>query len=385
MNERWYVGRFPDRIELVLGRAARGAPSIAAHEAAFQAEAWFPDDAGGRVALAEILTALGEPRAFGPIASIPLARARVREALRDGRLAARVVEEKLSATPVEKPIEVETKLPEEKHFVEFIFTYPDGSPVAGVEYELVHPDGHAEAGKLGGDGTITKEDVPKGAYVVVMKEVESVRFSRSRARLDDEIKIVAQVSGFPSGAAAKINVYREHVEEPGNEVQKLDATVKDDRVEATFKYDINKTSETKREEGLARFIAEVALDGGKVWGKTQSPLVLELPTIRAARWSTDYAEEGDTLGLSVDVYGFADGTSAKLDVYRFHEAGGGDEQVKSLDAKISGGRATGSCTYGEDDPKGDISREGEYYFEVTIDGDAPRKARSGLLWCTDAV
>jgi hypothetical protein len=51
---------------------------------------------------------------------------------------------------------------------------------------------------------------------------------------------------------------------------------------------------------------------------------------------------------------------------------------------VSGGVVKSACTYANGG-EGDLTREGEYYFEVTIDAGAPRKARSGLLWCTDAA
>lgn len=384
MRRAFYVGQFPAQVEIAF---ARGGPTrespVAPEVAAWRVREWFPDDATGRHLLADVLAELGEPRVAGPFSSLDLARDRVAQALRHGTLVAHPIAEKLAGSPIEKAIEVETRQQDDKHFVEFVFEYPDGSPVKGVEYKLIFPDGKTEDGKLGGDGIIAKEDVQKGAYVVVMKEVESVRWARSRARCDDEVKILASVSGFAPGDAAKIKVYREHKEEPGDEVATLDGSVKDDKIEATFKYDYKKDDARKREEGVARFVAEVSLDGGKHWAKTPSALEVELKTIRAAAWSKSYAYDGQTVELGVDVLGFADGTAAKLDVHRFHELGDADDKVKTLDVQITGGKVKGACAYATDG--GDITREGEYYFEVTIDDGVERKARSALLWCTDVV
>jgi hypothetical protein len=397
MHRTWYVGRFPEKIRIVSafgGSIPEGAEKLSPELASFYAPGWFPDDSGGRHLLLEILAEIAGPSLAGPRTRSDFARERVRDALRSGELRAYRERETFSGGVVGKePEPVEKKAEVEKAFVEFIFEYPDGSPVKGEEYKFLYPDGRKEEGKLGDDGIITKEDVLPGTYRVVMKEVEHVGFSVTRARCDDEVKVRARVSGFAPGAAAKVKVYREHREEPGDEVASLDASVIDDAVEAAFKYDYKKDDARKREEGVARFVAEVALDGGKRWAKSARALELELKSISSARWSTDYAEDGDTVALRVDVLGFADGTEAKVDVFRFHEAGDDDEKVASLDTKVAGGRVEAACTYataggdgdGDGGKKGDVSREGEYLFEVVIEDGVQRKARSGLLWCTDVV
>lgn len=395
MHRTWYVGRFPEKIRIVSafgGTAPARAEKLSPEIASFHAPGWFPDDSAGRRLLLEILAEIASPSLAGSRTPLDFARERVRDALRSGRLRAYRERDTVSDIVAGKePEPVEKKAEVEKAFVDFIFEYPDGSPVKGEEYKFLYPDGRKEEGKLGDDGTISKEDVLPGSYTVVTKEVEHVGFSVSRARCDDEVKIRARVSGFPPGAAAKVKVYREHREEPGDEVATLGASVKDDAVEVAFKYDYKKDDERKREEGVARFVAEVSLDGGKRWAKSARALELELKSIGSARWSTAYAEDGDTVALRVDVLGFADGTEAKVDVFRFHDAGDEDEKVASLDAKVSGGCVEAACTYataegdGDGGEKGDVSREGEYLFEVIIEDGVQRKARSGLLWCTDVI
>lgn len=383
MDRAWYVGRINERVLLVHSPARRSSGSMSPREAAFRAPAWLGGDAAGRHVLLDILDALGEPPVRPGAASLDRARRRVEEALARGEIAAFAVEERLSGGAVEKPPEAPRAQPaEEKHFVEFELTYPDGSPVSGLGYELVWPDGKREPGTLGGDGLVTREDVPPGGYVLVIPEVDVVRWDRARARAGDEVTVRASVSGFAEGAAAKILVYREHREQPGDEIAKLSAAVKGDAVEATFAFADHAGEERMREEGTIPLIAEVSLEGGKHWGKTTSALAVEMPAITAARWSTTYAEDGDQIAAAVTVAGVEDGTKARLDVYRFHDKGGADDKVKTLDAEVAGGRIEGAFTYGEG---ADLPREGEYYFQVRVEGGAPREARSGLLWCTDAV
>jgi hypothetical protein len=382
MDRSWHIDGAGGPIRLVYTPLRRRADGLAPEQAVFRSFTWFSDGSAGRHVLYDIVAALGESTVRPP--DVAVARERVQEALKRGDLVAVPIVEQLASSVAEAAPEAKTKKQDEKHFIEFEFTYPDGSPVKDLPYRFVYPDGHDENGTLGGDGLIAKNDVRPGGYAVFIKEVEAVRWERTRILCDDEVKIRAQVSGFPPGAAAKVLVYREHEEEPGSEVAKLDGSVKDDVVEVTFKYDYQKDDERKREEGIVRFIAEVSFEGGKYWGKTPSAVEVELPTITTARWSTAYAEDGAELELGVTVLGVADGTKAKFDVYRFHEKGDSDDKVKTLDAEVSGGRVKGACTYANGG-EGDLTREGEYYFEVTIDAGAQRKARSGLLWCTDAA
>jgi hypothetical protein len=51
--------------------------------------------------------------------------------------------------------------------IEVQFTYPDGSPVAGVGYELAIASGASRRGTLDGQGKLKESNIPPGAKMTV--------------------------------------------------------------------------------------------------------------------------------------------------------------------------------------------------------------------------
>jgi hypothetical protein len=399
MMRAWRVGRFPDDVWIV-PRASAELPALAEalspEAAAWRAADWFSDDAPERRALQEIHESLSGLSFAHPEHDLPALRERVGRALQTGLLRAyRLPKPQPPAlSPGEK--KEEQRAPErEKAFIEFVFEYPDGTPVKGLDYTLIHPGGREEKGTLGADGLISKEDVPRGTYVVMTKEVDEVRWSAPRTvrsvprmRCDEEAELSARVSGYPDGASATIKVFREHREIESAVIQTLSATVKGNQIEARWKYDFASSDERKEEEGLARFVAEVSLDGGKRWAKTRTPLEVELHTVSVPTWSSLYAEDGDEVEMLAETLGYPDGTKVKVSLHE-HDWDGDDRKRKDLpDAEVSEGKVKASCVYaraGGGGEAGDIDKDGEYFFELRLEEGTKRVARSALLWCSDVL
>ncbi|MEO7330172.1 MAG: hypothetical protein ABI193_16475 [Minicystis sp.] len=399
MTRTWRVGRFAEDVRIVHSQGdplpAQAEP-LSPEAASFRSADWFSDDASERRVLLEIHESLAGLCFADPERDLLTLRERVGHALRAGQLRAYRLPKPQppSLSPGEK--KEEERAPEqEKAWIEFVFEYPDGTPVKGLDYTLIHPGGSEEKGTLGADGLISREDVPRGTYVVMTKEVDDARWSAPRtvrgsprARVDEEAQLTARVSGYPDGASATIKIFREHRETEAEIIKTLSATVKGSQIEATFQYDVSSSDERKEEEGLSIFVAEVSLDGGKRWTKTKQPLEIELHTISVPVWSSPYAEDGNEVELRAETLGYPDGTKVKVAVYE-HDWDGDDKKVKDLpDAEIQRGKVVTICTYArpiDGAEAGEIEKDGEYFFELSIDEGAKRVARSALLWCSDVL
>ena len=384
MPKAWRAGQFPDEVWLTPRFGADlpgGAERISPDAAAWRVGAWLGGgDGATRQTLLEIHDATFGPGLASPErSSAPLVE-RVRAALREGGIVAYRLRVALSGASVKAEVK-EQKAPEpEKAWVEFAFEYPDGTPVKGLDYALLHPGGTTEEGTLGDDGMISKEDVASGGYTVILKEIEHVAWSSRRVRCGDEATLVARIAGYPTGTSAKIKIYREHRETDADVIATLSATIADGAIEARFTYDNTTSEERKSEEGLAAFIAEVSLEGGKRWAKTRAPLLVDLPTLSVPRWSSAYAEAGDEVELEADISGVPDGTPVKLAIWE-HDWDGDDRKVTDLpDGVVAGNKLAVACTYDEGEA---LPRQGEYFAVVTLDAGVKREARSALLWCSD--
>jgi hypothetical protein len=275
--------------------------------------------------------------------------------------------------------------PYEDTWVEFVFEYPDGTKVSGLEYVLVDPMRKEAPGKLAQSGTITRRGVTPGDYTVVLKEVEHVVWEKSRARRDEDLKVIARTSGYPDGTMATVKLYRERTESAGDEVATVEVAVQGDVIEATLRWEPAAGDTSEQEAGVIGLVAEVSLDGGKVWGKTQRALALHLPTLQAVRWSADRADAGATIDIVVEAPGHPADTQVAIELWRLDWLEGDTKVCDIGPVALSGDEATLRCTYtsaAAANAEGTVIEAcGEYYVVATIEGDVTHTARSGLLWC----
>lgn len=267
-------------------------------------------------------------------------------------------------------------------WVEFVFEYPDGTKVGGLEYVLLDPSQKQAPGTLAQSGTITRRGVTPGDYTVVLKEIEYAVWEKRRARVGDELKLIARTSGYPDGTAATVKLYRERTESPGDELATVEAQVRGDVIEATLQYEA-KDDAQKAETGVIGLVAEVSLDGGKTWAKTTRPLQLQLETLAGVSWSKDRAAAGDSVDLVIEAFGYPPGTQVAIELWRLDFIEGDSKLCDVGPVPLSGTKAIARCTYGSAASAGSGAIEacGEYYAIVTIEGSTTRTARSDLLWC----
>lgn len=373
------------------GERARALPGRLA-QAFF--EVWCPEPrglGGVRGTLAEVAVALGGSLSEDSAAM----RARVLLALREGRLlllrggldrgtaaSAREPEEEVPTASAFEPV---------THTLDFVYEYPDGTPVEGLDYTLFDPDLAREAGTLPDDGTIHRDNVRVGTYAVEIKDIERVVWEKRKIRCDEECTLYATVCGIPAGTAARVRIFREFVEGDADVVDTLQASVVGHGLEVPWRYDYATDDARKAEQGMVAFVAEVAFEGGKYWAKTDHrALVVELKTLASVRWSHALVAGGQDAEVTITTLGLADGAEVSLELWT-HDATGDDRKLADLPAaQVAAGRALATVRFepagpddSPDDADGTIHHAGEYFVRARLGGDAPRTARSGLLWCDD--
>jgi hypothetical protein len=274
------------------------------------------------------------------------------------------------------------KAAEATHWIEFVFEYPDASPVTGRPYILLDPKENRTEGSLNRTGKIRQTDIPAGRYTVILKEIDSVSWVKPKIKADEEAMAYARTTGYPDGTAAKFRIFREFRETDADCLATLDVKISGGVAKAPWKYDYKKTKETREETGRARFVAELQIESSKEWAKTLEPLEIELKTIVSTRWSTLSAVPGQQLALEVETLGFGDGVEGVVEVWKA-SLFGDDKKIADVGkAKIKVGKLKTSwkCDSGSKEPE-----DFETYFRVKIDDGVSRIGLSNVLACSIQV
>ncbi|KYF80790.1 hypothetical protein BE20_55225 [Sorangium cellulosum] len=181
MSYRWRIDCFPDVVWIARGSDApahAGAQRLSATEATWWLSARSADPIYGPLVLADLCDALGHTLSTGPSLDPSRLRARVQEALLDGRLVAYRVRSVSSGAPVLSPERPEASGPEppardEKTWVA-IQLMDDGDPPQPVpfkKYRLELPGQLPREGMLDQNGQIFVEDIDPGACKISFPEL----------------------------------------------------------------------------------------------------------------------------------------------------------------------------------------------------------------------
>jgi hypothetical protein len=284
---------------------------------------------------------------------IALRRCAVAEALEE-EIQIPAAEEEAQAEP--PPI---LRSERKKSWVEFNFVYPDGTPVAGLDYVL--------------------ED---GNWTAILRDIESVTWSSPRIECEDKAFIKAKVTGYVYGTKAKVNIYREFKESKKDIIETLEGRIENDMLTVEWQYKFDSTKERKAETGVARFVAEVELEGGKRWAKTTTPLEVELKTIKRVAWSQQTVNYGGAVDLLIETMGFGIGAEANLELWMVDFYGEFKKKADLESVTMFGPKSKLRCVYGNGSGAVKIDEAGEYFIVVKIDD---RTARSELIWCQEEL
>lgn len=275
----------------------------------------------------------------------------------------------------------------ERHDLCFAFEYPDGSAAAGWSYRFTDLDEQRSDGELPDDGLIRESNVREGVYQVELREVLSVHWLERAVDAGAEVGLVAHVSGFDDGAQALVRIFRQFAERDDQVVDTLDASVAGGKVEHTFRFDYAASERRAAVSGKLRFVAEVSLEDGTVWGKTLEPLAVQLKTLRRVRWTQSVVRPGCDAEIEVRAAGYADGTEVALHLFAADPVAG-PRELTVLSASLVGGVARARLLFAPSTSRSDpeleadrLQRAGEYFVRAVIEDDVRREAQSDLVLC----
>jgi hypothetical protein len=288
-----------------------------------------------------------------------------RERLHLGVVGQRTVEEEADGSA---PLR-ETAVEDGPRYVEFVVSDAAAAPVSGIPYRLLDPEGEvADEGTLGDDGKVRKDNVDPGLYELLLGVIESAEWPAS-VRAGEAVELRVQASGLLAGKSAELRIFRLGQEEDGDEVETLSAETDDAgaaAVEWTYQPE-------EGERGEIPFTFRAEIEGA--WMRSE-PLVVVIPDLHGAEWSTDRAAVGETAELVVQCPGVPPDSEISFEIRKAED----DEVVETLTAAPGeDGAARVEWLLPDVDPEAPYAA---LYFVATFDD---RESSSWALVVVDAV
>lgn len=143
---------------------------------------------------------------------------------------------KLGAETASKGKETQGPKPDSPHWIEYQFLDAAGIPVYGANYTFTDPTGAESTGALPGDGRIRREGIDPGSCRVSLFRISNARWSASKAKVGEEVKLQADVSGVAAGTPAKFEIWIRDLRRPDRLLATIESRTQADRVEADWTY-----------------------------------------------------------------------------------------------------------------------------------------------------
>lgn len=116
------------------------------------------------------------------------------------------------------------------------------APISNADFVAHLADGSARIGALDAAGKASLVDIPPGRvhweFVPRRKRVVSASWGTARARREEVVTLIGEVSGFATGTSASFRIFRQLPDGSTQPLHELGSTVKDDRVETEWTVDI---------------------------------------------------------------------------------------------------------------------------------------------------
>ena len=125
---------------------------------------------------------------------------------------------------------------DEDHFLHLKFVDKKGNPVKGVKYDLKMPDNKKIEGTLGGQ--IRKTGVKEGNYEIQLKGIATAKWSVSKAKVGDKVKLSAESFGIESGAKAIMAIFMKDSGTPDKLMNTLYTEVQNDKIEGEWIFEV---------------------------------------------------------------------------------------------------------------------------------------------------
>lgn len=141
---------------------------------------------------------------------------------------------------------------EEGHKLDVSFEDKGGLPAGGANYSLTGPDGKViEHGPL--TGRIKKGGVEEGTYKIIVHAISKAEWSKTEAKVGDDLTLKAKTVGIDSGKPAIITVYMRDINASDKQIAQITDKVSGDKIEVDWKFQVDdsllKAQQKKSESG----------------------------------------------------------------------------------------------------------------------------------------
>lgn len=143
----------------------------------------------------------------------------------------------------------QTSTEQEHHWIEFKFNDSSGEPIGGVPCQFTSPDGKQSEFFLNPLG-IKWSGKKSGTGKVKLMFIRKARWSQTKARVGDKVKLIADVEGYNPGTEAVFEIYKRDLFGADVRISVIGTETEANKVEAEWEYkypdDINDIEDTKR-------------------------------------------------------------------------------------------------------------------------------------------
>jgi hypothetical protein len=137
----------------------------------------------------------------------------------------------------EEPSRAEAPARSEVLSLEFRFRTRSGHAIHDPEgFELVHPDGRVEPGRLT-EGSWVREGVAPGPYRMRFRHLRGASWSRASVHADEDVELRVVAGNCPDGAEVTFRIFETYQSTATEPVAELAGAVADEEARATWRYE----------------------------------------------------------------------------------------------------------------------------------------------------
>ncbi len=125
---------------------------------------------------------------------------------------------------------------QEEHFISAKVVDKGGKPISGVQYTLKDTDQQETQGTL--TGQVKKTGVKEGQYELSIAAIKNAKWSTTKAKVGDTVKMIAETVGFESDAAAVFRVFKRDANRADKPIYEIgDIKLSGDKAEVDWKFE----------------------------------------------------------------------------------------------------------------------------------------------------
>ena len=118
-----------------------------------------------------------------------------------------------------------------------------------MPYKFTDTDKKDSKSTIKTDGRIRRDSLNEGSCSVQLFNVSNAKWSKDKAKVDEKLKLSADVEGFNDGTEGTFEIYCKDIRKADSVVETLNAKTKGNKIEAEWKYEIVDSDENDDSDG----------------------------------------------------------------------------------------------------------------------------------------